>query len=77
MWLPIMEGIAAFFFFSLAARTWTTLSRPWRIILAALPYLFLAGLLILAQLNQVTTSLFMVALFTSPGTVERSRPKSS
>lgn len=24
MWLPIMEGIAAFFFFSLAARTWTT-----------------------------------------------------
>lgn len=76
MWLPIMEGIAAFFFFffffSLAAYTWTMLSRPWRIILVALPYLFLVGLLILAQLNQVTTTLFMVALFTTPGTVPNS-----
>ena len=69
MWVPIMEGIAAFFFFSLAARTWTTLSRAFRVILAALPYLFLVGLLTLALLNQVTTALFMVALFTTPGTV--------
>ena len=72
MWLPIMEGIAAFFFFSLAARTWITLSRPWRIILAALPYLFLVGLLTLALLNQVTTALFMVALFTTAGTIPTS-----
>ncbi|MEO6889894.1 MAG: alpha/beta hydrolase [Ktedonobacteraceae bacterium] len=69
LWVPIMEGVAAVFFFSLAARTWTTLSRSWRIILAALPSLFLVGLLILVLLNQVTTALFMVALFTTPGTV--------
>ena len=69
MWLPIMEGMAACFFFSLAARTWTLLSRPWRIVLAALPWMFLAILLILELLNQVTTALFMVALFTVPGTI--------
>ncbi len=69
MWVPIMEGTAAFFFCSLAARTWTTLSRAFRVILAALPSLFLVGLLTLALLNQVTTALFMVALFTTPGTV--------
>ena len=72
MWLPIMEGMAALFFFSLAARTWTVHSRPWRIILVALPYLCLAGLLVLAQINQVTTALFMVALFTVPGTIPNS-----
>src|SRR5690242_7400606 len=33
LWLPIMEGSAAFFFFSLAACTWTSLKRPSRIIL--------------------------------------------
>ncbi|HLG62443.1 MAG TPA: alpha/beta hydrolase [Ktedonosporobacter sp.] len=69
MWVPIMEGIAAFFFFSLAARTWTTLSRPWRICVTALPYLFLAGLLTLMSLKQITTALFIVALFTTPGTI--------
>ncbi|HEX6479428.1 MAG TPA: alpha/beta hydrolase [Ktedonobacteraceae bacterium] len=72
MWLPIMEGIAAFFFFSLAARTWTTLSRPWRIILAALPYLFLLAVLILASLNQITTALFIIALLTPAGAFQGS-----
>ncbi len=72
MWVPIMEGMAAFFFFSLAARTWTMLSRPWRILVNALPYLFLVGLMILAQLHQVTMALFMVALFTVPGTIPTS-----
>jgi acetyl esterase/lipase len=72
LWLPIMEGIAAVFFFCLAARTWTAVSRPWRIILAALPYVFLVGLLTLAQLHQVTTAIFMVALFTVPGTLSTS-----
>lgn len=69
MWLPIMEGSAAFFFFSLAARTWTALGRPWRVILTALPYMFLAGLLIFMTVKQVGTALFMVALFTSTGTI--------
>ncbi|HEV2660876.1 MAG TPA: alpha/beta hydrolase, partial [Ktedonobacteraceae bacterium] len=69
MWLPIMEGTAAVFFFILAARTWTTLSRPWRIILAALPSLFLLALLILASLNQVTTAIFLLALLTPNGAI--------
>jgi acetyl esterase/lipase len=71
-WLPIMEGIAAVFFFCLAARTWTALSRRWRITLAALPWVFLACLLTLASLDQVTTALYMVALFTVPGTIPTS-----
>ncbi|MGZ3667787.1 MAG: alpha/beta hydrolase fold domain-containing protein [Ktedonobacterales bacterium] len=72
MWLPIMEGIAAVFFFYLAAHTWTPRSHRWRIIVAALPYVFLVGLLTLALLNQVTTAIFMVALFTVPGTIPTS-----
>lgn len=72
MWLPIIEGTAAIFFFSLAARTWTTLSRPWRIILASLPYLFLVAFLILASLNQVTTALFIIALLTPTGAIQGS-----
>jgi acetyl esterase/lipase len=69
MWLPIMEGTAAIFFFSLAARTWTTLTRPWRIIVIAIPSLFLLAVLIVASLNQAMTALFMIALFTSNSTI--------
>ncbi|HLL80821.1 MAG TPA: alpha/beta hydrolase [Ktedonobacteraceae bacterium] len=72
MVVPIMEGMAAIFYFSLAARTWAARSRTLRIFLAALPYIFLAGLLILAQLHQVTTAVFMVAIFTAPGTLPNS-----
>lgn len=69
LWLPIMEGTAACFFFSLAARTWTVRSRFWRILVAALPYLFLAGVLLLAQINQAPAALFMLAVFTVPGAI--------
>src|SRR5579884_2425568 len=72
MWLPIMEGMAAFFFFSLAARTWTVFSRPWRILMTALPYLFLVGLMMLAQLHQVTMALFIIALLTPDGAISGS-----
>jgi acetyl esterase/lipase len=72
LWLPIMEGFAAIFFFSLAARTWTTRSRWRRRIVVALPYLFLGAFLIVAQVNQATTALIMVALFTVPGTIPTS-----
>ncbi len=69
MWLPIMEGTAAVFFFCLAVRTWTTPSRIFRIILTALPYLFLVALLILASLNQATTAIFVIALLTPSGAI--------
>lgn len=69
MWVPIMEGTAVVFFFCLAVRTWKPSSRVLRIILAALPYLFLVVFLVLASLNQATTALFIIALFTSPGAI--------
>jgi acetyl esterase/lipase len=72
LWLPIMESFAAAFFFSLAARTWTTRSRWRRRIVIAFPYLLLVVFLIVAQVKQVTTALFMVALFTVPGTIPNS-----
>jgi acetyl esterase/lipase len=72
MWLPIMEGMAAFFFLSLAARSWIGLPHRWRLFVTALPSLFLVALFIVALLNQVTTALFMVALFTVTGTIPTS-----
>ena len=73
MWLPIMEGTAAIFFFSLAARTWSTSSRTLCIIVIALPYLFLLAVLILASLNQVTMAIFFIALLTADGVIPSSR----
>jgi len=72
MWLPIMEGCAAFFCFSLAARTWTTRTRRSRMLLASLPYLFLAGILALTQIYQATGALFVIALLTIPGAIPTS-----
>ena len=72
MWLPIMEGTAALFFFSLAVRTWTTSSRALRMLVFALPSLFLFVVLILASLNQVTTALFIIALLTPAGVFQGS-----
>ncbi len=72
MWLPMMEGSAAFFFFSLAARTWTLSSRPWRIIVGTLPALFLVAVLILVSLNQAMAALFFIALFTVSGAIQGS-----
>jgi acetyl esterase/lipase len=74
MWLPMMEGSAAFFFFSLAARTWTISSRRWRIIVGALPALFLVAVLVVVALNQAMAALFFIALLTPsdviPGSLE-------
>jgi acetyl esterase/lipase len=69
MWLPMMEGTAATFFFCLAARTWTIRSRPWRIIVVALPVLFLLAVLILVSLNQDMVALFFIALLTPSGVI--------
>jgi acetyl esterase/lipase len=72
LWLPIMEGMAACFFFSLAARTWAMRSRFWRIVVAALPYLLLLGIIVLAQIKQAPAALFMIAVFTATGTIPNS-----
>lgn len=72
LWLPIMEVTAACFFFSLAARTWSVRSRFWCILVIVLPYLFLAGVLVLAQIKQAPAALFMLAVFTVPGTIPTS-----
>lgn len=72
LWLPVMEGTAAFFFLSLAARTWTVRSRFWRIVVTALPYLLLVGIIVLAQIKQASTALFMIAVFTATGTIPTS-----
>jgi acetyl esterase/lipase len=72
LWLPLMEGSAAYFFFSLAARAWTVRSRFWRIVVTALPYLLLVGILVLIQIKQAPAALFMIAIFTAPGTIPTS-----
>lgn len=45
-YLPVMEGISAYFFLCLSGRTWIGLPRAWRIILALLPSLLLVSLLL-------------------------------
>ena len=69
LWLPIVEGTAACFFFSLAARTWSVRSRFWRGLIVALPYLFLVGVVALVQIKSAPAALFMLAIFTVPGTI--------
>src|SRR6266567_6823689 len=66
-YLPALEGVSAFFFLCLAARTWSIASRAWRITVAALPYLLLLGLLIWVALNPNTAQLFIVIFILDGG----------
>ncbi len=59
LYLPAMEALSAFFFLCLFGRTWSTASRPWRVMLAMLPYLLLVGILIWAALNFNTAELLL------------------
>jgi acetyl esterase/lipase len=60
LYLPAMEAVSAFFFLCLFGRTWIMAPRPWRIILAVLPYLLLVGVLIWAAVNFNTAELLVV-----------------
>ena len=65
LYLPIIEGISAGFFLSLYGRTWSTVSRAWRIASTILPYLLLLGLLIASVLKSVA----IVVFFLVPGAI--------
>jgi acetyl esterase/lipase len=67
LYLPALEGVSAFFLLCLAGRTWSTVSREWRITVAALPYFFLLGILLWVALNFNTAQLFVVIFILDGG----------
>ncbi len=67
LYIPLMEGLSAFFFLCLAGRTWGTAPKAWRIVLAALPTILIVGLLLWAALNFKRSELFLVVFALSAG----------
>lgn len=62
LYLPVMEGVSAFFFLCLAARTWNVQSRAGRLILAGLPSFSVVAFLVWVAINFKTAQLF-IAIF--------------
>lgn len=67
LYLPVMEGVSAFFFLCLFGRTWSTAPRVWRITLAALPSLFLLSLLLWAVLHSGIAIVLLAIFFLAAG----------
>lgn len=63
LYLPVVEGVSAFFFLCLYGRTWTKVPRAWRIVLTALPSILIFGFLVLAVVNIGVTSLVLAIYF--------------
>ena len=66
-YLPVMEGVSAFFLLCLFGRTWTNAPRPVRRLLAWLPTLVVIGFIVLAGLNFGLTEVNLVVLFFTAG----------
>lgn len=67
LYLPAMESVSAFWFLCLFGRTWSRAPRPIRIALAALPALFILGLLIWAALNSTIATIIVVIFVLAGG----------
>ena len=67
LFLPAMEGVSAFFLLCLLGRTWVTAPRGLRIVVRALPFVFVVGLLILAGLHSALTTIVLVVFVFTTG----------
>jgi len=67
LYLPIMEGVSAFFFLCLFGRTWSIPSKAGRLLLNALPLLFILGVLIWAGVNYKIAEVIIALFFLDAG----------
>lgn len=67
LYLPVMEGVSAFFFLCLSGRTWNVESRAGRLILAALPSLFIVVLLMWVAINFNAAQIYIAIFLLTAG----------